>query len=118
MSLTKTTKRLDVKHIKKRTGAHHRLSKKYKKMYWPYLPVISLFVFSLITIQYLSNNSSQALAKIATLLMLHDIKIPFYAKTPRLSASQYKFIIVIITLLLLISFIIFINRIIRRKRHD
>lgn len=47
MVLVNTPKRTAPLHHKKRTGQHHKQTRRYEKPYWPYLPILLVIVFGL-----------------------------------------------------------------------
>jgi uncharacterized protein YkwD len=55
---TKTKKALD----HKRHGKHHRASKQYKQIYWPYLPLVAFAIVLLVVSIFPHKSSSQTLA--------------------------------------------------------
>ncbi len=64
MSLTQKAKKKPTSHSLKRTGQHHRSSKRYSSTYWPYLPMLLVVLFGMVL--NLSWNVSRGLLGYAT----------------------------------------------------
>src|SRR5690349_4469833 len=81
---TKTTRSNTVSH-KKRTGSHHRVSKHYLKVYWPYAP-IALIVAVGLFIGSPSRNEKHGVLSYATEMSTNELLSA--TNTERLSHSS------------------------------
>ena len=93
----------------KRQGNHHRQSKKYKQVYWPYLPLLAISVFMLIfslvpyqrgktlayavemsreTLLQVTNSSRQQYGR-STLRLNNELNAAAQAKASDMSAKNY-----------------------------
>lgn len=61
MTLQKTKKKPAASHQLRRTGQHHKLTRKYHTPYWPYLPMVTILVFGFVAQNWFMKPHSAVL---------------------------------------------------------
>jgi len=69
--MAKLNKKLAIKSYQKQHGLHHKIDKKYGKVYWPYLPILLVTILGMslgLLISTQNQNSKSNTVSYASLL--------------------------------------------------